>query len=64
MGLSALDRMGPNLCPDNAVRAEANKNTMESASFKTACEVAGVEPTRRQASRWNMKRGSAWTNRA
>jgi hypothetical protein len=31
--------------------------------FRAACERAGVSPTRRQASRWRRKRGSAWALR-
>ena len=28
--------------------------------FKKACEIAGVDPTPRQASKYRMKRGSAY----
>ena len=28
--------------------------------FRDACARAGVEPTRRQASKWRMKKGLAW----
>jgi hypothetical protein len=29
-------------------------------SFKVACEQAGVQPTKRQASKWRSKKGKAW----
>jgi hypothetical protein len=44
-------------------RADANKTTLESGNFKKACERAGVEPTKRQASRWNRKCGAAYARR-
>lgn len=28
--------------------------------FKIACEVAGVKPTTRQASKWRSRKGKAW----
>ena len=28
--------------------------------FRTACEHAGVEPSRRQAGKWRRKHGAAW----
>ena len=31
--------------------------------FKAACEAAGVEPSKRQASKWRQKRGKAWHER-
>ena len=31
--------------------------------FRAACEKAGVQPTRRQAAKWNKGFGSAWKNR-
>lgn len=31
--------------------------------FKKACELAGITPTKRQASKWNNKRGAAWQKR-
>jgi hypothetical protein len=30
--------------------------------FKAACEVAGVNPTVRQASKWRLKKGKAWND--
>lgn len=38
----------------------ANQGTMASETFKKACEAAGVEPTKRQASKWNKGLGSAY----
>lgn len=31
--------------------------------FKIACTLAGVEPTRRQASKWRNRRGRAYSKR-
>lgn len=64
MGLSTLPRpKSPQACPENAVRAEANKSTMANQHFVKACENAGLPVTRRQASRWNMKKGKAYSMR-
>lgn len=32
-------------------------------SFKSACEKAGLPPTKRQASKWRRKFGTAYRNR-
>lgn len=32
----------------------------EDGTFIEACLKAGVKPTKRQASKWRMKRGRAW----
>lgn len=29
--------------------------------FRKACEKAGIEPSARQASKWLMRKGAAWT---
>lgn len=29
-------------------------------NFVAACEAAGVDPTKRQASKWRRKEGKAW----
>lgn len=55
---------GPDLDPNNKIRAAANRATMESKVFKSACAVVGIEPTKRQASKWNKKSGLAWNRRA
>lgn len=54
---------GPNLCPENAVRAQRNKSTLTSPIFLKACETVGIEPTKRQASKWNNKKGKAYNAR-
>lgn len=51
---------GPNLKPENAVRAASNKGVFESANFKKCCEIAGIPVTKRQASKWNNKKGAAY----
>lgn len=40
-----------------------NTGRMHDPLFRRACELAGIEPTRRQASKWNNKRGLAWDRR-
>ena len=51
---------GPNLQPYHKERYEAAKNRMKSDEFKSACANAGIEPTRRQARKWNMRKGAAY----
>jgi len=50
---------GPDLDPENAVRAERNKKTLDNTIFIEACNKAGIKPTRRQAGKWNNKKGIA-----
>lgn len=52
---------GPNLHPENAVRAAANKSVKSSPGFIKACEAVGIQPTARQASKWNNKKGKAYS---
>lgn len=54
---------GPNLCPEYAERAKKNDGVVNSPQFKEACEKAGIEPTRRQASKFRRKMGLAYQNR-
>lgn len=44
-------------------RTIKNKQIFESPHFKKACENAGMEPTKRQASKYANKRGKAWLHR-
>lgn len=44
-------------------RQEANTQVLKSGKFKGACDRAGIEPTRRQASKWNRKKGLAYQHR-
>ena len=39
------------------------KPLITNQKFVDACEKAGVKPTRRQASKWLNKKGSAYKNR-
>lgn len=34
--------------------------SQEDGNFKRWCRAAGVEPTKRQASKWRRQMGSAW----
>lgn len=46
--------------PDNErMRQNRNKQAKGNPTFLAACEKAGVQPTHRQASKWNNKRGAA-----
>lgn len=45
-------------------RASKNLQTQQAPIFRKACELAGVEPTRRQASKWNNGYGAAWNHRS
>lgn len=38
--------------------------SVENALFIKACRLAGVMPTRRQASKWHMKRGLAFSKKS
>ena len=51
---------GPNLQPQHAERGEKNSTVLNSPSFKAACSRVGIEPTRRQASKFRNKRGKAF----
>lgn len=44
-------------------KAEANRSTLESGVFKKGCMNAGVPETKRQASKWNNKKGAAYASR-
>lgn len=51
---------GPDLEPRHAERGKANISRLADNAFKTACRTAGVEPTARQASKWNNNHGAAY----
>jgi len=51
---------GPDLDPGNKKRAERNSATMKNLMFLDACLRASIEPTKRQASKWNRKKGKAY----
>jgi len=51
---------GPDLHPQKDVRAIANKNRITSSEFVAACEAVGIDNTKRQASKWNNKKGAAY----
>lgn len=44
-------------------KTQANKSTLKNKEFLWACKEAGIEPTKRQASKWNNKRGKAYNYR-
>ena len=51
---------GPDVQPGHAERAIRNENRMKDDAFRKACEKAEIEPTRRQASKWNHRQGKAY----
>jgi len=51
---------GPNLHPWNAEKQKQNVSRLADLGFITACEVAGVKATNRQASKWNNRKGAAY----
>jgi len=46
--------------PFNRDRAKANQATKINPVFIDACSKAGIDPTTRQASKWNHKKGAAF----
>ena len=51
---------GPDVEPQHAVRADLNKARLVAQDFIKACKVVGIKATRRQASKWNNKKGAAY----
>jgi len=50
--------------PDYQMVGNGNRHfAKHNEQFRAACERAGVEPTKRQASKWRMKRGLAYKNK-
>ena len=63
-GLSTLTPCGPDLHEVRKKRGyNANQGTLANEKFKKACELAGVEPTKRQARKWNLGKGKAYSFR-
>lgn len=48
---------GHDLDPNKFDREKENKNIMNKEIFKEACETVGIEPTKRQASKFKRKKG-------
>ena len=51
---------GPNLKPENAIKEQQNISRKADQNFQSACEDAGIKVTKRQASKWNNKKGAAY----
>jgi len=51
---------GPNVCPQYDEYGKRNKSRLADVAFKKACENAGIPVTKRQASKWNNKKGAAY----
>jgi len=51
---------GPDLDPNNGIRAAVNQKILKSEIFIDACKRANIIATKRQASKWNKKRGLAF----
>lgn len=64
MGLKKLKPCGPDLQEARKKEAQVrNKATYYSTEFLNACKVADVKPTKRQAAKWNKKKGKAYSNK-
>jgi hypothetical protein len=64
MPLKRLPAVGPDLqLHIKAPRTLANKGRMADPVFLKACSLAHVEPSKRQASKWNNSMGKAWAER-
>jgi len=53
---------GNDLDPGNRKRYLENNGILRDKVFVEACKQAGIEPTRRQASKWKRKKGIAHEN--
>lgn len=51
---------GPNIQPQHKERGIVNNTRFNAPDFKVACEAAGVPVTKRQASKWNNRKGAAY----
>lgn len=54
------DRSGPDLNPRKVTEHARNKGILQSEPFVLACELAGIEPSLRQASKFKMSKGKAF----
>lgn len=54
---------GPNLDQGNELRNKKNVSRLADPKFIDACKRINIEPTKRQASKWNNKKGIAYANR-
>ena len=52
--------MGDDLDKNNEKRRLANQSILKDPIFIKACELVGIEPTKRQASKWRRKTGKAY----
>jgi len=57
-------RSGPDVNAWKLVATDKNNGTLESSRFKAACERVGLEPTRRQASKYSKGLGLAANGRS
>ena len=51
---------GPDLDKNKKDRTKNNQNILKSEHFVDLCEKAGVQATKRQASKYNNKKGAAF----
>ena len=51
---------GPDLDPNNKKLAKQNQDTLKNEHFVQACNLAGIPSTKRQASKFNNKKGAAY----
>lgn len=58
--LSWIRVSGPDLDPQKIEREKENQKVLNKDTFKQACESVGIEPTKRQASKFKRKKGLAY----
>lgn len=50
--------------PEKELKArETNQNVLNSQQFKTLCSILSIQPTKRQASKFNNNKGLVYKNR-
>jgi len=55
--------IGTPISVEEMARQDANVSTFNQPVFTTACDNAGIKITKRQASKWNNKKGAAYNFR-
>lgn len=62
--MNKYPRSGPDVDGERKVSGyQRVEGTLSNKGFLKACTTAGVEPTRRQASKYSRKLGLAWRSR-
>jgi len=59
--MNRYPRSGPDVNPWKLELEQKNEGVLSSPAFRKACKAVGIEPTRRQASKFRKGRGLAYT---